>query len=248
MQMRTAKLAQSNEQLRREIQEREEAERAREELRRQLSQTQEEERRRIARELHDQMGQNLTALNFGLRSLSEGNPCCDDITALIRPLQELAAQTARDLHRVALELRPATLDDLGLVKALRNLVETWARHCQIESDFEPGNYDPAGVSSEIETTLYRVTQEALNNAAKHAGATHVSVVLSRTAGQVQAIVEDNGRGFDAAKFQAAGGHGRLGLVGMNERLSDIRGQLQVESSPGEGTTLIIRIPILGRNE
>jgi signal transduction histidine kinase len=244
VELRTAKLAESNEQLRREIKEREEAERTREELRRQLTNAQEEERRRIARELHDQMGQNLTALNLGLRSLGEANPCCDDVAASVRPLQELAAQTARDLHRVALELRPAALDDLGLVKALRNLVQMWSQHCQIEGDFEPGNYDSAGVSTEIETTLYRLIQEALNNVAKHSGARHVSVLLSRTPEQVQAIVEDDGRGFDvAAKLEAADGRGRLGLVGMKERLSGIAGKLQIESSPGEGTTLIIRIPI-----
>gem|GEM_PF-1783864 len=244
VELRTAKLAESNEQLRREIEEREKGERAREELRRQLSNAQEEERRRIARELHDQMGQNLTALNFGLRSLGEGGTGGESVAALVRPLQELAAQTARDLHRVALELRPSALDDLGFVKALRNLVEMWGRQYQIESDFEPGNYDCAGVPSEIETTLYRVIQEALNNAAKHSGAKHVSVLLSRTSDYVQAIVEDDGRGFDlAAKLQAADGHGRLGLVGMQERLSGISGKLEVESAPGEGTTLIVRIPI-----
>jgi signal transduction histidine kinase len=236
--LRTAKLAESNEQLRREIKEREE-------LRRKLTNAQEDERRRIARELHDQMGQNLTALNFGLRSLAEVETSGESIPARVRPLQELAAQTARDLHRIALELRPSTLDDLGLIKAIRSLVEMWARHCRIECDFEPGNYDSEGVSSEIETALYRVIQEALNNVAKHSGAAHVSVVLSRTSEQVQAIIEDDGCGFDVdTKFQSGDGAGRLGLIGMKERLSGIAGQLQVESAPGEGTTLIIRIPIV----
>ena len=244
--VRTAKLAESNEQLHREIKEREEGERVREELRRNLTNAQEEERRRIARELHDQMGQNLTALNFGFRSLAEGAPSSDSIRELVRPLQELAAQTARDLHRIALELRPSALDDLGLLKAVRNLVEMWGRHSQIETDFEPGNYDPAGISSEIETTLYRVIQEALNNAAKHSWANHVSVLLSRTPEQVQAIIEDDGCGFDIATEFRARNTGHLGLVGMKERLSRIAGQLRVESSPGEGTTLIIRISIVGQ--
>jgi signal transduction histidine kinase len=233
VQLRTAKLAESNEQLRREI-------KMRVELRRQLINAQEEERRRIARELHDQMGQNLTALQFGLRSLGETGQ-----RELVRPLQELAAQTARDLHRVALELRPTALDDLGLVKAVRTLVETWTTHCRIASDFEPGNYDPSGVSSEIETTLYRIIQEALNNAAKHSGATHVGVLLSRSPEHVQAIIEDDGQGFDfAEKLRAADGRGRLGLVGMRERLRGVGGVLQVESAPGAGTTLIARIPLL----
>jgi signal transduction histidine kinase len=226
------------------MKEREKAERSREELRRRLTNSQEEERRRIARELHDQMGQNLTALSFGLRSLNQGESSRDDFSLRVQQLQELAAQTARDLHRVALELRPSALDDLGLVKALDSLLEMWARHCHIESDFESSNYDPAGVSSEIETTLYRVIQEALNNVAKHSGASHVSVLLSRTPKNVEAIIEDDGRGFDVAqKLQAPEGRSRLGVVGMKERLSGIGGQLQVESSPNNGTTLIIRIPL-----
>lgn len=236
--LRTANLAESNEQLRREMQEREE-------LRRQLINAQEEERRRIARELHDQMGQNLTALNFGLRSLADADAARESISEFVRPLQELAAQTARDLHRVALELRPTDLDDVGLVQAVRNLVQMWARHRQIESDFEQGNYDSAGVSSEIETTLYRAVQEGLNNVAKHSDASHVSVLLSRTDEQVQAIIEDDGCGFEVGtKLKQGDGGGHLGLVGMKERLSAIAGQLQIESHPGEGTTLIIRVPLV----
>ena len=245
VQLRTAKLAESNEQLRREMMERAQAEAAREELRRELINAQEEERRRIARELHDQMGQNLTALNFGLKSLHDSDPGGDALPALLRPLQELAQQTARDLHRVALELRPAALDDLGLVKAVRNLVETWSTHYPIEADFEAGNYDPNGMSSEVETTLYRIIQEGLNNAAKHSGATRVSVVLLRAADHVETIIEDNGRGFDPTnRLHSKDGHGRLGLVGMEERLSGIGGSLHIESAPGSGTTLIVRIPIV----
>lgn len=113
VQLRTAKLAETNGQLRREMKEREKAEQAREQLRRKLANAQEEERRRIARELHDQMGQNLTTLNLGLRSLANADPSRNELEPLVRPLQELAAQTARDLHRIALELRPSALDDFG---------------------------------------------------------------------------------------------------------------------------------------
>ena len=116
------------------------------------------------------MGQNLTALNFGLALSARAIPAANDTFRLIRPLQELAAQTARDLHRVALELRPAALDDLGLVKAF----EIWSRrrHAIAKSRAISSREItiPAGVSSEIETTLYRLIQEALNNVAKHSGA------------------------------------------------------------------------------
>ena len=234
---RTAKLAESNEQLRREMAERET-------LRRKLLYAQEEERRRIARELHDQMGQNLTALNFGLKSLLDHSVRSSKLRRQVQPLQELATQTARDLHRVAVELRPAALDDLGLVKAIRNLAETWSTRSRIVVDLEAGQYDPLGISSEIDTTLYRIIQEALNNVAKHSGATRVALVLRRTADHVHAIIEDDGRGFDARVASLSGnGSGRLGLLGIQERLSVVGGSLKLESAPECGATLIVRIPI-----
>ena len=240
--LRTAKLLESNEQLRSEITERERAEAAREALRRQLIHAQEEERRRIARELHDQMGQNLTALNLGLNRLADSD---HSAAKEVKPLQTLAAQTARDLHRVAMELRPAPLDDLGLIKAVRHLAVGWAEHCHIETDLALDAYDSEGVSSEIETTVYRIVQEALNNVAKHSGATRVSIVLRRASDQVQAIIEDNGRGFDSARAsERTNGRGRLGLVGMRERIAALNGALHLESTPNHGTTLIVRIPII----
>ena len=242
--LRTAKLAESNEQLRREMAERQQAELAREALHRKLLSAQEEERRRIARELHDQMGQNLTALNVGLKSLADADPRSNKIGHLVRPLQELATQTARDLHRVALELRPAALDDFGLMKAVRNLTETWSARCGIEVDLEAKEYRPTGISPEIETTIYRIIQEALNNVAKHSGAKRVSLVLRRTTDQVQAIIEDDGCGFDTANASsAANGRGGLGLLGIQERLGNVGGSLNVESAPDRGVTLIVRIPV-----
>jgi signal transduction histidine kinase len=244
VELRTAKLAKSNEQLRREIAERRQAEAAREVLRRQLLGAQEEERRRIARELHDQMGQNLTALNVGLKSLLDTDRRSDKLRSIVRPLQELATQTARDLHRVALELRPAALDDLGLVKAVRNLTETWSIRCGIEVDLEASRYRSTGISPEIETTIYRIIQEALNNVAKHSGAKRVSLVLSRTTDNVQAIIEDDGCGFDVTRASStANDRGGLGLLGIQERLGNVGGNLNVESVPRRGVTLIVRIPV-----
>ena len=236
VELRTAKLAKSNERLRHEMDEREA-------LRRKLLHAQEEERRRIARELHDQMGQNLTALNVGLKSLLDGQSR-SGLGSRVQHLQELATQTARDLHRVAVELRPAALDDLGLVKAIRALIETWSTRYRIDVDFEAGQYKAAGISSEIETTLYRIIQEALNNVAKHSGAKRVALVLRRTEEQVQAIIEDDGRGFDArVTSQSGNGSGRLGLLGIQERLGIVGGDFKIESAPKRGATLFVRIPI-----
>jgi signal transduction histidine kinase len=233
---RTAKLARSNERLRDEMAEREA-------LRRKLLHAHEEERRRIARELHDQMGQNLTALNLGLKSLLDGQSR-SDLGSRVQHLQELATQTARDLHRVAVELRPAALDDLGLVKAIRALIETWSTRYRIEVDFEARQYKTDDIPSEIETIVYRIIQEALNNVAKHSGATRVALVLRRTEEQVQAIIEDNGRGFDArVTSQSRNGSGRLGLLGIQERLGIVGGNFKIESAPKRGATLFVRIPI-----
>jgi signal transduction histidine kinase len=236
VELRTAKLAKSNERLRHEMDEREA-------LRRKLLHAQEEERRRIARELHDQMGQNLTALHVGLKSLLD-RQSRSGLGSRVQRLQELATQTARDLNRVAVELRPAALDDLGLVKAIRALTETWSTRYGIDVDFEAGQYQPAGISSEIETILYRIIQEALNNVAKHAGATRVALVLHHTADQVHAIIEDDGRGFDArVASQSGNGRSRLGLLGIQERLGMVGGNFKVESAPERGATLLVRIPI-----
>src|SRR6476620_3143319 len=238
---RTAKLAESNEQLRREMAKREA-------LRRKLLHAQEEERRRIARELHDQMGQNLTALNVGLKSLLD-RQSRSVLGSRVQRLQELASQTARDLHRVAVELRPAALDELGLVKAIRALIETWSARYRIDVDFEAGQYKAAGISSEIETTLYRIIQEALNNVSKHSGATRVALILRRTEEQVQAIIEDDGRGFDArVTSQSRNGSGRLGLLGIQERLGIVGGNFKIESAPQHGATLFVRIPIFKAHE
>jgi signal transduction histidine kinase len=143
-----------------------------------------------------------------------------------------------------LELRPAALDDLGLVKAVRNLTEAWSIRCGIEVDLEARKYRSTGISPETETTIYRIIQEALNNVAKHSGAKRVSLVLRRTTGNVQAIIEDDGCGFDIARASsAASDRGGLGLLGIQERLGNIGGTLNVESAPGRGVTLIVRIPV-----
>jgi signal transduction histidine kinase len=194
------------------------------------------------------MGQNLTALNVGLKSLLDRQSRAG-LGNRVQGLQELATQTARDLHRVAMELRPAALDDLGLVKAIRALTETWSTRHGIDVDLEARQYEPAGISSEIETILYRIIQEALNNVTKHSGATHVALLLRRTADHVQAIIEDDGRGFDARVApQSRNGSGRLGLLGIQERLGMVGGDFKIESAPERGATLLVRIPISKAHE
>ena len=225
--------------------EQERCERARVSLLRRLETAQEDERLRLSRELHDQIGQLLTGLNLGLSAAEDAlrrNIAGPDPAARLRPLRGLVEEIGREVHDLALELRPTALDDLGLAAALRNYVEHWSRRTCVAADFQ--TTDGNRLPREAETALYRVVQEALNNVLKHAQAKRVSVLLKWRDGQVMAIVEDDGIGFDGeGGFAAAQVRGRLGLLGMRERMAAVGGTLEVESSPGGGTTLFARVPL-----
>jgi signal transduction histidine kinase len=145
--------------------------------------------------------------------------------------------TLQDVRRLAVELRPKALDDFGLVSALERLVETFHEQTGIEVDLEP-RLGEERLPFDVETTLYRITQEALTNVVKHAQAKRVSIVLMRRDRSVSAVIEDDGRGFSSGDSDEDG----LGLLGMRERISLVGGRLEVESSPGSGTTLSIEVP------
>jgi signal transduction histidine kinase len=204
---------------------------------RQVVSAQELERRRLARELHDETGQALTSILLKLKSIEdEGDPAqLADATAELR---ELVVTTLQDVRALAVELRPKALDDFGLVSALERLVETFREQTGMEVDLEP-RLGAERLPREIETTLYRITQEALTNVVKHARATRVSIVLTRRDGAVSAVIEDDGRGISTGEPTGDG----LGLVGMRERVALVGGRLVVESPPGGGTTLSIEVPI-----
>jgi PAS domain S-box-containing protein len=244
---RTAELAQANETLRAEIAHRERVEAERRNLQGQLATAQEDERRRIARELHDQMGQHLTALGLGLKVVKDLTPDPSPAHDRLQKLQTLTDLIGREIHHLALELRPTALDDLGLEAALTNYVEGCAERSGVEMDLHATGLDAQRLPPPIETALYRVIQESLTNILKHASARRVSVVLQRSAGQVSAVVEDDGGGFDADSGPATP-EGRLGLLGMRERLALVGGTLTIESQLGRGTTIIARVPLGDRAE
>jgi signal transduction histidine kinase len=146
---------------------------------------------------------------------------------------------------LAWELRPSALDDMGLVEALSSFVLEWSRHHNIPADFHAAQFEEGQVNSEMATHLYRITQESLNNIAKHAGATVVTVLLEKRDDEIILIIEDNGRGFDWAKMLAPKRNGRgLGLSGMRERAHLISGAFEIESSE-TGTTIYTRVPLAG---
>ena len=227
-----------------DITERRQAEDARKELLRRLVAAQEEERRRISRELHDQLGQRLTALLMGLKTLSADSHGRRSALDGLLKLQGLADELTRELHTLAWGLRPPALDDLGLHTALYNYVEEWAEQARAAVDFHTTGIDGRRLPLDIETALYRITQEALTNVLKHAGAARVSIVLERLGEHVVAVIEDDGAGFDAeALLRPPVKRRKLGLLGMRERASMLGGTLNIESTPGAGTSVFVRIPL-----
>jgi signal transduction histidine kinase len=209
---------------------------------------QEEERRRIARELHDEMGQALTSLLIGLK-VTEGTLASPEAKTVNNEMKATVAQLFDSVHNLALELRPSLLDDLGLVPALSNYVRKWPALSGVQIDFAATGMAGLRLPREIETTLYRVVQEALTNVVRHAQAQRASVLLERRGNSVVAIVEDNGRGFNVAEVRSEQGtRQRLGLYGLQERASLIGGQFTVESTIGRGTTVYVEVPLSGEGE
>ena len=242
---RTAELGHTNGVLEAEISRREQAEGERRTLQRRLTTAQEDERRRIARELHDQLGQHLTALALGLKVIQSGLPNPSPGLDQLQELQSLTDRIGREVHNLALELRPTALDDLGLRVTLGNYAETWGERAGVAVDFQSAGVD-GRLPPDIETTLYRVVQEALTNVLKHAGARRVSVVLQGAPGHVVAVVEDDGRGFDTEQGAGSGARS-LGILGMRERMELVGGELTIDSTPGRGTTVIARVPLRTSN-
>lgn len=243
---RTEALAHANRALQTQVAERAQSERARRQLLQQLVTAQEEERRHIARELHDQLAQDLTGLILGLKALQDSAPADAQRAERIAQLQAMAVGIAEEVRGLALKLRPSVLDDLGLALALSNYIEQWSARANVAVDLHTSGLDEHRLSLAVETTLYRLVQEALTNVMKHAQAAEVSVIIERHADEVRLIVEDDGRGFSAPPAPSEPDElPRLGLTGMQERVALLNGTLTIESAPGSGTTIIARLPLTG---
>jgi len=241
---RTGELARANESLTLEIRQREQAERARTELLGRLVFVQEDERRRIAREMHDQFGEHLTALSRSVERLFDLGSGSEAIRAEVGRLDDLAQRLDRDVEQLVWELRPTALDDLGLRAALSNYVRDWSARVGIPVQMHTSGLLDDRLPADIETTLYRIAQEALTNVAKHAGASRVDVLLERRPDAVVLAVEDNGAGFDTEAVPAPVDPAvprSFGLLGMQERAALIGATLTVESTVGEGTTVLLRL-------
>ena len=241
---RTRELAEANAALRAEIAERKAAEEQTIALLKRLVTSQEDERRRIARDLHDQLGQRLTALRLKIASLREmvvGDP---ELKARTDRLQQIGELLDSEVSFLAWELRPSAIEELGLTDAIGTFAREWSRHYGIPAEFHSMAMGQVALDPEADTHLYRIAQEALNNIVKHANAKKVNILLEHTDGEVILIVEDDGKGFDRQESKRTRKSGKgLGLTGMEERASLIGGAVEIESSPGSGTTIFARIPL-----
>lgn len=209
-------------------------------LSRQVLVAQEEERQRIARELHDETAQSLTSLLIGLRML-EKSTTPRELAARIAELRTQTGRTLEEVRKMAVDLRPSALDDLGLVAALQWYTDDFARRTQIDVDFRATGLDTR-LPDDVEVVVYRIIQEALTNVVKHANATHVEVSVAREIGSVSASVIDDGRGFNLESIRRSDERG-LGLFGMQERVGLVGGTLRIITQPGQGTRVAISIPL-----
>jgi PAS domain S-box-containing protein len=203
----------------------------------QLISAQDEERQRIARDLHDNIGQQVTALRLLVQVVSMAD-VDGAVRARLTQMQSIVEQIDQQIDFLTGELRPASLD-LGIVSALQQFVREWSNTFEIKAEFECSGVEELRLERDVETHLYRVVQEALNNVYKHAHATRVAVTLARKASDLTLMIKDDGRGFDheaAARNRTRG----LGLLSMRERAQVIDATLDVQSAPRRGTTVILR--------
>jgi signal transduction histidine kinase len=204
---------------------------------------QEEERRRLARELHDDFTQRLAVLAIEAAKLEqqlEGSP--EPVLGTLRQIKEQIVKLSADVHAVSRQLHPSILDDLGLVTAMESECANFAQREGIAVKYEPHNL-PATLPRDVALSLYRITQEALRNIAKHAETKEAYVTLAATEDTIVLSIWDDGVGFDPAAVRRKPG---LGLVSMEERVRLIQGELSLNSQPGRGTVIEVRVPLLRR--
>jgi signal transduction histidine kinase len=223
-----------------------EKERQKQNLLRKVMGVAEAERKRLARELHDETGQALTSVIAELGAL-EARDTAGTVRERLAAIRLLAERTLRDVQDVSRALRPSVLDDLGLETALQRHCESLSDRLGVPVDMQSIGWDAQSrLSAEMEIALYRIVQESLTNAVRHARARSVHVLLHRMPSRVLVVVEDDGLGFDSRDWRGTSrDRGHLGLLGIEERANLLAGTLRVESAPGSGTSIFVELPLLG---
>lgn len=227
-----------------EITERKRAEAALADVSRRLIEAQEQERKRIARELHDDIGQRLALLAVELEQLHQDSSYLPEIRRRMGELHKLAIEVVTDTQTLSHELHSTKLDYLGPVAAMRGLCHELGEQTRVRIDFKSQDL-PSAMPPNISLCLFRVLQEALRNSVKHSGAKHVEVELWGTPNEVHLVVSDRGVGFDSEAARASRG---LGLVSMEERLKLLQGTIFIQSEPQRGTTIHARVPLSSKRD
>jgi PAS domain S-box-containing protein len=225
-----------------------EVSRARDLLMHRILTAQEEERRRIARDIHDNLGQQLTALRLAISRLRSQDINDPSVSADIDVAERMTKQLDSEVDFLARRVRPTQIDDLGLEQALRAFINEWSEHVGIKASFYSFGLKNVRLEPDVEINLYRIAQEALNNISKHSKADRASVLLENRESGVVLIVEDNGVGFNGEMEKPATRSEGLGLFGMKERSALIGGTVEIESTPAKGTTVYVRVGVAATND
>jgi signal transduction histidine kinase len=213
-------------------------------LSRQLLRLQEEQRKAISRELHDEVGQALTAISLQIDAFRKADHA--DSEWQFQETKKLLQESMERVHRFCRELRPPSLDELGLIPTLQSYAKAFAQRSSLRLRFEACQ-DVEKMGDEQKVALYRVAQESLNNVAKHAKATSVTIQLRRADEGIAMEIKDDGQAFDAQQHLSKKGGKRLGLLGIQERMRSLHGAFAVESKPGKGTTVRVQVPFKKRS-
>lgn len=203
----------------------------------------EEERSHIAQELHDSVGQSLTLLVSGLKSLQIPSPEVD-VVQRSADLQKLGQQSLKDIRQIMLGLRPTILDDLGLAPALHRLAEDTMKQCPLKIQVDCGLAQGERLAQQLEIALFRIVQESITNVIKHSHAQEMTIRLQLHGTSIFLDIADNGCGMDARQMSKLWQpNGQLGLIGMQERINLLNGEFKLRSIPGKGTQVSVRIPL-----
>lgn len=213
---------------------------ARKQVLEKLISVQEDERKRISRELHDETSQSLTSVMVGLRLL-ESHSVNEDSKRSLCEMREVVAKTLIEIRNMARQLRPSVLDDLGLLPAIQRYIAEYPRRFGLDIDLHVRGSMDQRLNPQIEIAVYRIIQEALTNIARHAKAENACVIMEHRQGQLLVVIEDDGIGFNTQEFENK--ESGLGIFGMKERAALVGGSLVIETKPGSGTSLFLKIPL-----
>jgi PAS domain S-box-containing protein len=237
---RTSELGEANKVLKLQVDKQQHNDLLRQTVMHRVISTQEDERKRISRDLHDHLGQELTALRLRMSLLRDKYAQSEDAGRDFAKIEEMAKNIDEQVEFLTWELRPAAMEELGLEVALQNFINEWSDHFEVPADFKIDRDSEKRLPPVAEINLYRIAQESLNNIAKHAEATHVKVTLADVDHSVALIIEDNGIGFKVE--EKANKMKGIGLLGLGERAALLQGEVEIESAPGRGTVIQVLVP------